>query len=178
MPAAARRAARGGLYSTRSGSCLDHSRTSQAARAANRRSGSVSVAQGALRDAGLIYRLSATSSGRGDSRYPPLLTSPVTARCRQMQSWLVRRRARIERTDAEAEALIRDFSDEAYSEARRREQEASSDDIAKNRRRVALAVALKMGRGTGIDPSTRIEMNALFVPDREPSAARLPRMKP
>ena len=95
-----------------------------------------------------------------------------------MQSWLVRRRARIERTDAEAEALIRDFSGEAYSEARRREQEASSDDIAKNWRRVALAVALKMGRRAGIDPSIRIAMNALFVPDREPTAARLPRMKP
>jgi hypothetical protein len=95
-----------------------------------------------------------------------------------MQSWLVRRRARIDQTDAEAEALIRDFTDEAYSEARRREQEASSDETAKNWRRVALAVALKMARRTGIDPSTRIAMNALFVPDREPTVARLPRMKP
>ena len=32
---------------------------------------------------------------------------------KQMQSWLDRRRARIERTDTEAEALIRDFGDEA-----------------------------------------------------------------
>ena len=48
----------------------------------------------------------------------------------------------------------------------------------KNWSRVAVAVALKMGRRAGIDPSTRIAMNALFVPDREPTAARLPRVKP
>src|SRR5271168_1900997 len=90
-----------------------------------------------------------------------------------MPSWLDRRRARIERT--EAEALIRDFGDEAYSEALGREQEAGSDEIAKNWRRVALAVAVKIGRGAGVDPSTRIAMNALFVSDREPTAARMPR---
>ena len=92
-----------------------------------------------------------------------------------MQSWFDRRRARIERTDAEAEALIRDFGDEAYSEALGREQEAGSDEIAKNWRRVALAVAVKIGRGAGVDPSTRIAMNALFVSDREPTAPRMPR---
>ncbi len=92
-----------------------------------------------------------------------------------MQSWLDRRRARIERTDAEAEALIRDFGDEAYSEALRREQEAGSDEIAKSWRRVALAVAGKIGRGAGVDPTIRIAMNALFVSDREPTAARMPR---
>ena len=81
-----------------------------------------------------------------------------------MQSWLARRRARIERADAEAEALICDFGDEAYSEARHREREARSDEIAKNWTRVALAVAYKMGRRADIDPSTRIAMNAPFVP--------------
>ena len=95
-----------------------------------------------------------------------------------MQSWLVRRRARIERADAEAEALICDFGDEAYSEARHREREARSDEIAKNWTRVALAVAYKMGRRADIDPSTRNAMNALFVPDREPALTRLPRVKP
>ncbi len=79
-----------------------------------------------------------------------------------MHSWLLRRRARIESTDAQAEALIRDFSEQAYSEARRREQEASSNQIAKNWSRVALAVARKMGRRADVDPSTRIAMKALF----------------
>jgi hypothetical protein len=95
-----------------------------------------------------------------------------------MQSWLVRRRARIERADAEAEALICDFGDEAYSEARCREREAGSDEVAKNWARVALAVAHKMGRRADVGPSTRIAMNALFVPDREPAVTRLPRTKP
>ena len=42
-----------------------------------------------------------------------------------MLSWLRRRRARIERIEAEAEALIRNLGDWAYSEARRWEHEAS-----------------------------------------------------
>ena len=89
-----------------------------------------------------------------------------------MLSWLPRRRARIERIDAEAEALIRTFRDGAYSEARRREHEASSDEIAKDWSRVALAIAHKMGGRVGVDPSTRIAMGALLVPDREPVASR------
>jgi hypothetical protein len=92
-----------------------------------------------------------------------------------MQSWLVRRRARIERADAEAEALICDFGDEAYSEAQR---EACSEEIAENWTRIALAVARKMGRRADIDPSTRIAMNCPFVPDRELAMTRLSRMKP
>ena len=43
----------------------------------------------------------------------------------EMLSWLRRRRARIERIEAEAEALIRNLGDWAYSEARRWEHEAS-----------------------------------------------------
>ncbi len=83
------------------------------------------------------------------------------------------RRARIERTDAEAEALIHEFHDDAYSEALGREREASSDDIAKDWSRVALAVAHKLRKSVNVDASTRIAMNALFVPDRKPASARL-----
>jgi len=64
------------------------------------------------------------------------------------------RRARIERTDAEAEALIHEFCAEAYSKALRREREASSDENAKDWSRVALAIADKLRRRVGIDPST------------------------
>jgi hypothetical protein len=60
-----------------------------------------------------------------------------------MFSWLSRPRARIEHIDAEAEALIAYFGAEAYSEARRRECEASSDAIAEDWDRVALMVARK-----------------------------------
>ena len=57
--------------------------------------------------------------------------------------WLPRQRARIEHIDAEAEALIGYFGIGAYSEARQRELEASSDAIAEDWGRVALAIARK-----------------------------------
>ncbi len=79
-----------------------------------------------------------------------------------MLSWLARRRARIERIQAEAEALIRDLGDWAYSEARRREHEASSDAIAKDWSRVALTIARKTGKRVGLDAATRMSMNANF----------------
>ena len=93
----------------------------------------------------------------------------------EMSSWLPHRRARMERTDAEAEELIREFCDDAYLEAIRRENEASSDAIAEDWSRVALAIAHKLKTSTEVDPTTRIAMNALFVPDRKSAAMRLPR---
>jgi hypothetical protein len=60
-----------------------------------------------------------------------------------MFSWSPRQRLRIEYIDAEAEALIGYFGAKAYSEARRRELEASSDVIAEDWGRVALIVAQK-----------------------------------
>jgi hypothetical protein len=60
-----------------------------------------------------------------------------------MFSWLPRKRARIEHIDAEAEALIGYYGADAYSEARRREHEASSDAIGKDWDRVALMIARK-----------------------------------
>ena len=66
-----------------------------------------------------------------------------------MLSWLARRRARIVRLDAEAEALIRDLGDRAYSEARRWG-------------RGALAVARETGKRVGLDTATRMAMDADF----------------
>ena len=65
-----------------------------------------------------------------------------------MFSWSTRQHIRIERIDAEAEALINHFGAEAYSEARRREREASSDAIAEDWGRVALMVERKTGGRT------------------------------
>jgi hypothetical protein len=79
-----------------------------------------------------------------------------------MLSWLARRRARIVRIEAEAEALIRNLGDWAYSEARRREHEASSDAIAKDWSRVALAVARRTGKRVGLDVATRLATDADF----------------
>ena len=92
-----------------------------------------------------------------------------------MPSWLPQRRAGIARTEAVAEELIREFCDDAYFEAIRRENEASSDAIAKDWSRVALEVAHKLRTSTEVDPTTRIAMNALFVRDRKPAAVRLPK---
>ena len=82
-----------------------------------------------------------------------------------MLPWLTYRRARIEHICAEAEALIHDFGDAAYSEARQREHEASSPGIAKDWNRVALAVAQKTGKRVGLDTSTRMAVNADFSTD-------------
>ena len=91
-----------------------------------------------------------------------------------MLSWVLRRRARIERIDsaAEAEALIRDFGEGAYYEARRREYEASSHAIATDWGLVALAVARLIGNRPDVDPLVRLAMKAVLVPDREDAASR------
>jgi hypothetical protein len=94
-----------------------------------------------------------------------------------MLSWLPRRQARIE-IEAEAEALIRDFGEAAYSEACRREHGASSRAIARDWGSVALAVALLIGKRTDVDPLLRLAMNAVLVPDREDAAPHRRRSLP
>jgi hypothetical protein len=89
-----------------------------------------------------------------------------------MLSWAPRRRARIERIETEAEALISELGDRAYQEARRREHEASADEIADDWALVAQAVARKTGSRVGLNMSTQLEMNTFFVLDREPGEAR------
>jgi len=89
-----------------------------------------------------------------------------------MVSWAPRRRARIERIEAEAEALISELGDQAYHEARRREHEASADEIADDWALVARAIARKTGSRVGLNMSTQLEMNTFFVLDREPGEAR------
>ncbi len=89
-----------------------------------------------------------------------------------MLSWVLRRRARIEHIDSEAEALLLDFGEGAYDEARRRQNEASSDAIATDWGFVALAVARQIGSRADVDPLARLAMNAVLVPDREGAALR------
>ena len=78
----------------------------------------------------------------------------------EMRSWLRRRRERLERAEAEANALILDLGATAYSQARQREHEASSDAMAREWNRVALAVARKTGQTLGLNASTRIAIDA------------------
>jgi hypothetical protein len=91
-----------------------------------------------------------------------------------MVSWAPSRRARMERIEAEADALIRDLGDCAYQEARRREHEASSDVIADDWALVAREIARKTGSRIGLNISTQLEMNTFFVLDREPQAHAKP----
>ena len=58
-----------------------------------------------------------------------------------MLAWLLWQLERTERIRAAASALMVEFGDEAYAEARRRECEASRDETAGAWRRVALVVA-------------------------------------
>ena len=95
-----------------------------------------------------------------------------------MMSWLPRRRARIERIEAEAEALIRDFGEAAYDAARLREHEASSDEIARDWDCVALAVARLAAERIDVDPRAPLAINVALVPDRGPVAPRKPRSSP
>jgi hypothetical protein len=95
-----------------------------------------------------------------------------------MNTWAPSKRARNERIDAEADALIRDLGDRAYQDARRREHEASSDAIAEDWALVAKAIARKTGSRVGLNLSTQLEMNTFFVLDREPGTAHKARPRP
>jgi hypothetical protein len=68
---------------------------------------------------------------------------PPVAKGQLMHRWLRLRRERIEQIRAETDALVETLGVGAYSAARRREREASSDAAARLWRRVALAIALK-----------------------------------
>jgi hypothetical protein len=64
---------------------------------------------------------------------------------------------------------------DAYGEARWREQTASSDAMVREWDLIALEIA----RQTGLDVSTRMAMNAVFAPDREPAGGKSrPRPEP
>ena len=89
-----------------------------------------------------------------------------------MLGWLRRRRERVERIEAEADELVRLLGDDAYSEARWREHTASSSATAREWNLIALVIARRTGRRIGLDLSTRMAMNAVFVPDREPDRCR------
>jgi hypothetical protein len=89
-----------------------------------------------------------------------------------MQRWLRRRRERVERIEDEAGELIRLLGGDAYGEARWREQTASSDAMAREWNLIALAIARHTGRRIGLDVSTRMAMNVVFAPDREPAGGK------
>src|SRR5258708_39630358 len=77
-----------------------------------------------------------------------------------MTTWAPSKRARNERVEAEADALIRDLGDQAYHEARRREHEARSDSIAEAWALVAKAIARKTGSPVRLNLSTQLAMHA------------------
>ena len=78
-----------------------------------------------------------------------------------MLAWLLWQLERTERIRAAAGALMDEFGDEAYAEARRREREARRDETAGAWRRVALVVARWTPRRIRPDaaPPTLLEPN-------------------
>jgi hypothetical protein len=84
-----------------------------------------------------------------------------------MPWWLWRRRARITHIDDEAEALIGELGVDAYAEACRKQDEASSKALAGDWGRVALTVA----KHRGLDASTPIPADEVAC-GREPDTTR------
>ena len=73
-----------------------------------------------------------------------------------MLAWLLWQLERMERIGAAARALMSEFGDDAYSEARRREREANQDQRARDWGRVALVVARRTSRLGSVGKSTEI----------------------
>jgi hypothetical protein len=88
-----------------------------------------------------------------------------------MLAWLLWQLERTERIRAAAGALMEEFGDEAYAEARRRESQANGDEMAGVWRRVALVVARWTPRHVELDaaPPTLPEPNPPAEIVSEPS---------
>ena len=88
-----------------------------------------------------------------------------------MLAWLLWQLEKIERIRAAASALMDEFGDEAYAEARRRERQAKRDETAGAWRRVALVVARWTPRRIELDaaPPTLPEPNPPTEIVSEPS---------
>jgi hypothetical protein len=83
-----------------------------------------------------------------------------------MLAWLLWQLERIERIRATAGALMSEFGDEAYAEARRREREANRDEPAGDWRRVALVVARRTRGLVGLEAALPPPLPELDSPTR------------
>lgn len=72
-----------------------------------------------------------------------------------MFAWIVRRREAARQAEADATALIAAEGAGAYTEARRRQQDAIGTEDTARCRRVAIAIAKRTGRRIGLDTATR-----------------------
>ena len=79
-----------------------------------------------------------------------------------MLRWLRRRREKLERIEAEANALIIGLGVEACAQARQRELEASSDAMAREWNRIAFVIARKTSTRFGLDTAIRMTADADF----------------
>jgi hypothetical protein len=75
-----------------------------------------------------------------------------------MLSWLLWRLDQRERLHAVARAVISEFGDGAYAEARRREREAQSDSRASDWGRVAAILARRTARQAGPDVAVELPL--------------------
>jgi hypothetical protein len=69
----------------------------------------------------------------------------------EILSWLRRRRERARRIDADSDMFIRELGSEAYAEARIMQRQARSTEERRHWRDIALAIARKTNRRTGLE---------------------------
>ena len=79
-----------------------------------------------------------------------------------MLTWLRRRREKVQRAEADANALVAEDRLTAYSEARQRQQDAHSAESFAHWGRVARAVAQLTGKRIGLDAATKMADEADF----------------
>jgi hypothetical protein len=75
-----------------------------------------------------------------------------------MFAWLLWRLDQLERLHAVARAMMGEFGDGAYSEARRREREAQSEARARDWRRIASIVARRASRRGSLDAPAELAL--------------------
>lgn len=92
-----------------------------------------------------------------------------------MLSWIARRGEKAKRIEADADGPVRAYGEKACSVARRREHETSSQPIARDWNRIALAIAERTHKGLGLDTATPMATNASIVPGPMTSEADWPR---
>ena len=75
-----------------------------------------------------------------------------------MFAWLLWRLDQLERLHAVARAIMSEFGDGAYAEARRRERDAQSDMRARDWRRVAAIVARRASGSGGSETAAELPL--------------------
>jgi hypothetical protein len=92
-----------------------------------------------------------------------------------MLAWLLWQLEKIERIRSAACALMSEFGDAAYAEARRRESAADRGEAAEDWRRVALVVARRTSVRVDLDPASHPPPGLSLVDEQSRTVSEQPR---